>query len=74
MRYSKTASVAKSEASHMISNGFNQSGVEMIGVEMSFFLSFSQAIRHPSSKVKDMFLANKLVKGLVVLLKSSINL
>jgi len=53
----------------MISNGFDQSGAEMIGAEMSSFLRFSQAIRHPSLKVKGMSLAKRLVKGLTILLK-----
>ena len=58
----------------MISNGFNQSGADMIGAEISFLLSFSQEFIHSASKVKDTFLANKLVKGLAILLKSLINL
>jgi len=74
MYYPKTASIAKSKASHIISKGFDQSGVEMIDAEMGSFLSFYQAIRHPLSKVKGMFLTKRLVKGLAILLKSLINL
>jgi len=58
----------------MISNDFYQSGTEMISAEMSSFLSFSQAIRHPLSKVKGTYLTKRLVKGLAILLKSLINL
>jgi len=57
--------MAKSEASHMISNGFDQSGAKI-----SSFLSFSQEFIHSASKVKDTSLANRLVKGLAILLKS----
>jgi len=41
MRYRWTAPMAKSEASHMISNSLDQSGADMIGAEINFFLSFS---------------------------------
>jgi len=41
MRCPRTAPIAKSEASHMISNGIDQSGADMIGAEISSFLSFS---------------------------------
>jgi len=58
--------MAKSEVSHMISNDFDQSGVKMIDVEISSFLSFFQVIRHSLSKVKSMSLAKKLVKGLTI--------
>ena len=44
--------MVKSEVSHMISNDFDQSGTTMIDAEISSILNFSQAIRHPSSKVK----------------------
>ena len=67
--------MAKSEASHMISNGLDQSGTDMIGAEISSLLSFSQEFIHSAaSKVKDTSLANRLVKGLAILLKSLINL
>jgi len=66
--------MAKFEASHMISNGFDQSEKEMINAEMSSFLSLYQAIRHPSLKVKGTLLGNKLVKSLTILIKSLINL
>jgi len=50
----------------MISNDFDQSREEMIGVEISSFLSFSQAVRHPLSKEKGMSLVKRLVKGLAI--------
>jgi len=53
----------KSEASYTISNSLDQSDADMIGAEISFFLSFSQEFIHSSSKVKDISLANRLVKG-----------
>ena len=59
MRCYKTAPIAKSEALHMISNGFDQSSAKMIGAKISSFVSFSQELRHPLSKVKDTFLAKK---------------
>ena len=61
--------MAKSEASHMISNGLDQSGADMIGAKISSLLSFSQEFIHSVSKVKDTSLANRLVKGLAILLK-----
>ena len=69
-----TVPIVKSEALHMISNGFDQSSAEMIDTEISSFFSFSQALRHPLSKVKNTSLAKMLVKGLVILLKSLMNL
>ena len=66
--------MAKFEASHMISNGLDQSEKEMIGAKMSSFLSFSQALRHLLLKVKGTFLAKRLVMGLAILLKFLINL
>jgi len=33
--------MGKSKASHMISNGFDQSSADMIGAEITSFLSFS---------------------------------
>jgi len=68
MCYPKTVPITKFKASHMISNGFDQSGAEMIGVEISSFFNFSQALRYPLLKVKDASLAKRLVKGLVILL------
>jgi len=65
----KKAPIAKSEASHMISNDFNQ-----FGAEISSFFRFSQALKHLVSKVKDTSLAKGLVKGLEILLKSFMNL
>ena len=35
MRYLRIASMAKSEASHMISNSLDQFGADMIGAEIS---------------------------------------
>ena len=64
----------KSKASYIISNGLDQSEAEMIGGEISSFLSFFLAIRHPLSKVRGTSLAKKLIKGLAILLKSLINL
>ena len=58
----------------MISNGLDQSGADMIGVEINSFLSFFQEFINSSSKVKDTSLAKRLVKGLAMLLKSLINL
>ena len=55
--------MAKSEASHMISKGFDQSGAWIIEAEISSFLSFYKAIKCSSLKSKGMFLANRLVKG-----------
>jgi len=72
MRY--PVAITKSEASHMISNGLDQFSTDMIGAEISSFLSFSQEFIHLASKVKDTSLANRLVKGLAILLKSLINL
>ena len=66
--------MTKSEVSHMISNGLDQSGAYMIGAEISSFFSFSQALRYPLSKVKDTSLAKMLVKGLAIFLKSLMNL
>ena len=66
--------MAKSDVSHMISIGLDQSGVDMIGAEMSTFLNFSQEFIYSSSKVKDTFLDNRLTKDLAILLKSLINL
>jgi len=66
--------MAKSKASHMILNGLDQSGGEIMGGEISFILSLSQALRHSSSKMKGTSLAKRLVKGLAVLLKSLMNL
>ena len=57
MRCPRTVPIAKSEASHMILNGLDQFGVDMIGAEITFFLSFSQEFIHSSSKMKDVFLA-----------------
>ena len=74
MRYPRTAPMAKSEVLHMISNGLDQSGTDMIGAEISFLLSFSQEFIHSASKVKNTSLANRLVKGIAILLKSLINL
>ena len=73
MRYPRTAPMAKSETSHMISNSLDQSGADMIDAEISSLLSFSQEFIHSASKVKDTFLANRLVKDLAILLKSLIN-
>jgi len=74
MCYSKTAPIAKSKASHMISNDFDQYGTEMFGAVISSFFSFSKGLRHPLSKVKCMSLVKRLVKDLAILLKSVINL
>ena len=74
MRYPKTAPMAKSEASHMISNEFDQFGAEMIGAEIISLLSFSQEFMHSLSRVKDASLAKRLVKGLAILLKFLKNL
>jgi len=62
MRCPKTAPIEKSEVSHMISNGFDQSDTEMIDAEISSFFSFSQVLRHPLSKMKNTSLAKRLVK------------
>ena len=70
----RTGPIANSEASHMISNGLDQSGADMIDAEIRSLLSFSQEFLHSASKVKDTSLANKLVNGLAILLKSLINL
>jgi len=59
----KIAPTVKLEASHMISNGFDQFGADLIGAEISSFFNFSQALKHPVSKVKDTSLAKRLVKG-----------
>ena len=61
-----TAPIAKSEASYIISNGLDQSGIEIISAEISSILSFSHAIRYPSSKMKGTSLAKRLVKGLTI--------
>jgi len=62
MRFLKIALMTKSEASHMISSGFDQSGAEIIGTKISSFLRFSLELIHSLSKVKDMFSAKRLVK------------
>ena len=74
MRCPRIVPIAKSKASHMISNDLDQSSADMIGAEISSLLSFSQEFIHLASKVKDTSLANRLVKGLAILLKSMINL
>ena len=74
MHCPRIAPMTKSEVSHMISNGLDQSGVDIIGVEINSFLSFFQAFINLSSKVKDTSLTKRLVKGLATLLKSLINL
>jgi len=63
MHCPKTSPIAKLEASHMISNGFDQSGAEMVVAKISSFFSFSQALRHPLFKVKDTSIAKRLVKS-----------
>jgi len=51
--------MAKSEASHMILNSLDQSRREIMGAEISSILSFSQTVRHPSYKMKGMFLTKR---------------
>jgi len=51
----------------MISNDFDQSGVEMVGAKIGSFLNFSQELMH--SKVKDTSLTKRLFKGLAILLR-----
>jgi len=65
--------MARSEASHMISNDLIQLGAEMIGADISSYLSFSHDLKYPSSKSKGSSFASRLVKGLAILLKSLIN-
>jgi len=65
--------MAMSEASHMISNSLVQSGAEIIGADISFYLSFSHDVKHPSLKSKGTLFASRLVKGLAILLKFLIN-
>ena len=55
LRCPKTAPIAKSEASHMISKGLDQSGGEMIGAEISSNFSFSHALLHLSLKMNKGF-------------------
>ena len=55
--------MAKSEAPHMISNGLDEFEAEIIGAEISSILSFSQVLKHSSSKMKGTSLAKRLVKG-----------
>ena len=74
LRYPKTAPMVKSEASHIISNGLDQSGTEIIATGINSILSFSHALRHSSSKMKGTSLAKRLVKGLAILLKFLMNL
>jgi len=74
MHYPETMPMENFEASYMISNGFDQSMAEMIGTKIRFSLRFSQALRHPLSKLKGTPLAKKLVKDLAIMLKSLINL
>jgi len=54
MHCPRTTPMAKSEASHMISNGFVQSGAELIGAEISSCLSFPkiQDIRRQKQKAR----------------------
>ena len=73
MRCPRTAPIAKSEVSHMISNGCVQLGAEMIGADIRSCLSFSQDLKHPSLKSKGTSFASRLVKGLAILLKSLMN-
>ena len=74
MRCPKITPMAKLEASYMTSNGLEQSGAEIMGVEISYILSFSQALRHSTLKMKGTSLGKRLVKGLAILLKSLMNL
>jgi len=69
----KIVSIAKYEASHMISNGFVPLGAEMIGVEISSCFNLSHTFRHPSSKSKGTSFANRSVNGLAILLNSFMN-
>jgi len=45
MHCPKSAPMAKSKASHMILNGLDQSGAEIMDAEMSFILSFYQEFK-----------------------------
>ena len=74
LRCPKTTPIAKSEASHIISKGLDQSGDEMIGAEISSNFSFSHALRYLSSKMKGTSLVKKFVRGLAILLKSLMNI
>jgi len=53
--------MARSEASHMISNGWVQSGAEIMGAEISSYLSFSHDLKHPLSESKGMSFVSRLV-------------
>ena len=70
----KTAPITKSEVSHMISKGLDQSEGEMIGAEISSNFNFSHALLHLLSKMKGTSLAKRFVRGLAILLKSLMNL
>jgi len=61
----RTAPIAKSEVSHMISNGYAQSGAEIIGTDIRSFLSFSHDLKHSSLKSKGTSLFLYLVNSLI---------
>ena len=65
--------MAKLEASHMISNGYVQSGAEMMGADISSSFSLSHVRKYSSSKLKGTSLVSKLVKSLVILIKFLMN-
>jgi len=73
MRCPRTAPIAKSKASHMISNGCAQLRAKIIGVEISSYLSFPHDLKHSSLKSKGTSFASRFVKGLAILLKSLMN-
>ena len=63
------APIAKSEASHMISNGKDQSGGFIMGAVVRAARNVWKACRHSSLKTNGMSLASRLHKGLDILLK-----
>jgi len=65
--------MARFEASHMISNGWVQSGAEMITADISYCVSFFHDLKHPSSKSKGTSFESRLAKDLAILLKFLIN-
>ena len=69
-----TAPIAKSLASHMISNSLFQSGFAMMGASTSLDLISSKEFRPDSSKLNLVSFSSNLHSGLAIFEKSLINL
>ena len=64
------APIAKSEASHIISNGMDQSGGVIMGAVVRAVRNVLNAFKQSSSKINGVSLANRLHKSFEILLKS----